>query len=93
MKIDLSFIHAMTVDAGKRKLLAAMIDLIHSRGLKAVAEGVETGEQLSGLMAMGCDEVQGFFTGVPAAWDATAALLAHPAAPVRREPAREAFAS
>ncbi len=41
------------------------MDLAHSLGLRMVAEGVETAETLELLVAMGCDEAQGFYIGRP----------------------------
>jgi EAL domain-containing protein (putative c-di-GMP-specific phosphodiesterase class I) len=41
-------------------------------GLRTVAEGVETLEQLQCLKAMGCDECQGYFLARPCAADAFA---------------------
>ena len=37
-----------------------MVALAHSFGVKVVAEGVETKEQLERLRELGCDEYQGF---------------------------------
>ncbi|TLY58305.1 MAG: EAL domain-containing protein [Gammaproteobacteria bacterium] len=37
-----------------------MVSLAHSLNLKVVAEGVETGEQLEFLKAVGCDQYQGY---------------------------------
>ena len=46
-----------------------MIGLGRGLGLAVTAEGVETEAQLRILRAEGCDEVQGFLVGRPAAWD------------------------
>ena len=43
------------------------MDLAHSLGLRMVAEGVETAETLELLVAMGCDEAQGYYVGRPVA--------------------------
>jgi EAL domain-containing protein (putative c-di-GMP-specific phosphodiesterase class I) len=37
----------------------------HGLGMRVVAEGVETGEQLAILRSLGCDAIQGYHTGRP----------------------------
>ncbi len=64
VKIDQSFI-ATIHDSGDRTLVASMIDLIHRFDKIAVAEGVETPEQLHILRELGCDRVQGFLISRP----------------------------
>jgi len=44
-------------------------------GATAVAEGVETPEQAAGLMGQDCDELQGFYFGMPQPAEAFTALL------------------
>lgn len=61
LKIDKSFVGAMDSRPGSRRLVRAMIDLAHSLGLEAVAEGVESAEHLDYLQAYGCDQVQGYW--------------------------------
>jgi diguanylate cyclase (GGDEF)-like protein/PAS domain S-box-containing protein len=75
LKIDRSFVIDLGVDSTARSLLEGMISLAHSIGKQVVVEGVETKEQLEILRSIGCDEIQGFLLGRPAAlpdWDAPA---------------------
>src|SRR5215203_2552048 len=69
LKIDRSFIAGLGQDAdGASKdaeIVSAMIDLTHALGLKAVAEGVETSEQLTRLRIMKCDLAQGNYFWEP----------------------------
>jgi len=53
----------------------AMIDLAHALGLTAIAEGIETAEQLTVLRALGCDLGQGYFFARPASAEAIELLL------------------
>jgi diguanylate cyclase (GGDEF)-like protein len=67
LKIDRAFVAEAAANADDGKIAAAIIDLGHSLGLRVVAEGVETPEQLEFLRARGCDEVQGFLISAPLA--------------------------
>ena len=60
IKIDGSFIKELGNDPIPTKLVATIIDLAHAMGLQAVAEHVETDEQLASLQQLGCDYAQGF---------------------------------
>ncbi len=70
VKIDRSFIHAMTEDEAARSIVDAIISLGHSLQLRVTAEGIETERQLAMLRTGGCDEAQGFLLGRPASADA-----------------------
>ncbi|WP_158219565.1 EAL domain-containing protein [Synechococcus sp. BO 8801] len=65
IKVDRSFIADFLNDHRKAVVLEAMIRLSHDLGLGLIAEGIETAEQHEGLLAMGCDQGQGFFFGRP----------------------------
>jgi PAS domain S-box-containing protein/diguanylate cyclase (GGDEF)-like protein len=65
LKIDRSFVEKMTMQAEHRAVVAATISLAHSLGLKVVAEGIETDEQLDLLIRQGCDEIQGYYFSHP----------------------------
>ena len=49
--------------------------MAHGLGLVTVAEGVETEEQRDFLVSVGCDLLQGYLFGRPAAPDAFAAMI------------------
>ena len=65
IKIDRSFVNGLGTDAADTAIVASTIALAHSVGLGAVAEGVETAEQLTALRQMGCDFAQGYLLSRP----------------------------
>ncbi|MES2355700.1 MAG: EAL domain-containing protein [Pseudomonadota bacterium] len=60
LKIDRAFIANITNSDSNRNIVITIIALAHSLGLKVVAEGVETTEQLELLSSLNCDEIQGY---------------------------------
>ena len=65
IKIDRSFIASLGRTDRSLAIVRAVIGLAHGLGLPALAEGVETTEQLETLVAEGCDEMQGYLIGRP----------------------------
>jgi len=65
LKIDRSFVCDIEHKQDARAVVDAVVRLAHALGLRVVAEGVETVGQHNILMAMGCDELQGFFYAHP----------------------------
>ncbi|MEC5192675.1 MULTISPECIES: EAL domain-containing protein [unclassified Arthrobacter] len=64
VKIDRSFTTRLA-DGGSTAFIAGIVGLGHGLGLRVVAEGVETSDQLDALRAMGCERAQGYLFGKP----------------------------
>jgi diguanylate cyclase (GGDEF)-like protein len=67
LKIDRSFVADVEFSADARAIVSAVIQLAHELGLRVVAEGVETKGQRDILLALHCDELQGYFLARPMA--------------------------
>jgi EAL domain-containing protein (putative c-di-GMP-specific phosphodiesterase class I) len=65
LKIDQTFIAGLGKDAGDEAIVSGTISLAHALGLKVIAEGVETEEQLARLQELGCDLAQGYYFSEP----------------------------
>jgi diguanylate cyclase (GGDEF)-like protein/PAS domain S-box-containing protein len=75
LKIDRSFIHAMTEDADATSIVSTIISLAQALRLKVVAEGVETEEQARLLRLLRCDQMQGYLFSPPQPKEKIEALL------------------
>lgn len=65
LKVDRSFIRDLEKDGEDRAIVVAIIQMAKAVGIRIVAEGVETEEQLAFLRSQACDEVQGFLFSRP----------------------------
>jgi EAL domain-containing protein (putative c-di-GMP-specific phosphodiesterase class I) len=65
LKIDNSMIRGMTHDSRDAAMVRSVISLSHELGFTALAEGVETLEQLAMLEDLGCPQAQGYLLGRP----------------------------
>ncbi len=65
LKIDMEFVRQISDNPKTRSILHAIIEMSHQLGLKVVAEGVETADQLEFLRDHGCDYIQGYYYSRP----------------------------
>jgi diguanylate cyclase (GGDEF)-like protein len=86
IKIDRSFVAGMERDRSDAVLVRSIIDLGRNLGLRVTAEGVESESVRASLSELGCDFVQGFHIGRPAAAEECRRYLdppQEPPAPIR----------
>ena len=65
LKIDRSFVSGMTPGSGQSRITRGIVGLSKTLGLKSVAEGVETQQELEQLQRSGCDCAQGYLFSRP----------------------------
>ncbi len=74
LKIDQSFVRDATAD-GSKLIVRAIIGLGKGLGMRTIAEGVETIDQLNQMKAEGCNEAQGFLFSPPVPVTEVAAII------------------
>ncbi|MFO0752152.1 MAG: EAL domain-containing protein [Thermodesulfovibrionales bacterium] len=65
LKVDQTFVRNITADCNDAMIVKTVIEMAHNLGLKVIAEGVETLEQVDFLRSLACDELQGYFFSKP----------------------------
>ena len=65
IKLDRSFIKDVSWSASDQRIVKGIISLAKSLDISTIAEGVETNQQRAFLEECECDEIQGFYYGVP----------------------------
>lgn len=75
LKIDRSFVMQMNVDNESREIVRTVVGLAHNLGMEAIAEGVETAEQLNQLKLLDCEYGQGYYFAKPLQAEAAEELL------------------
>ena len=65
LKLDMKFIQSEMTKPVEESILNYVIGMSHGLGLRVVAEGVETREQMNRLREVGCDYVQGYYFAKP----------------------------
>jgi EAL domain-containing protein (putative c-di-GMP-specific phosphodiesterase class I) len=74
LKIDRSFVSNMDIE-DNRKIVATIVMLAHNLGLRVVAEGTETEDQLRQIEELRCEFAQGYFFSKPLEADQAEQLL------------------
>lgn len=69
LKVDQGFVAGLGINGADTAIVASTIALAHALGLRSIAEGVETTQQLALLREMGCDFAQGYLLSRPADMD------------------------
>jgi diguanylate cyclase (GGDEF)-like protein/PAS domain S-box-containing protein len=75
LKVDRSFVTDIPGDQNDKALVKAIIGIAHNLGLKVIAEGIETRDQLDFMLTQDCDEIQGFYFSKPLPVDGITELL------------------
>jgi EAL domain-containing protein (putative c-di-GMP-specific phosphodiesterase class I) len=75
IKIDKSFVDEIGKSRKGIELIRAIVSMARELGMEAIAEGIETSEQLSELKGLSCSFGQGFLLSKPLDQEAAAAIL------------------
>ncbi len=75
IKIDRSFISDVCVGEDCAVIVRSIVAIARTLGMSVTAEGVETGEQMARLRALGCDEIQGYLISKPSPASDVPALI------------------
>jgi EAL domain-containing protein (putative c-di-GMP-specific phosphodiesterase class I)/ActR/RegA family two-component response regulator len=65
VKLDMSLVRGIAGSQVKRMIVGRIAGLCHDLHMRVVAEGIETAEELSSMLDLGCEYVQGFLLGRP----------------------------
>ncbi len=65
LKIDRRFVQNINANSDNTKIVRAITELARGLGISIIAEGAETEEELTSLMSIGCDQVQGYSIAFP----------------------------
>lgn len=74
VKLDKTYVHHLTTES-YAATARAVVALAHGRGMKVIAEGVETAEQAALLLQFDCDLAQGYYFSPPVKTDSVATLI------------------
>ncbi len=75
LKIDRSFVNDIATNSDDASIVIAIIGMAHNMGLKVIAEGVETDQQLTFLRELNCDDIQGYLFSPPVSADKFTEML------------------
>lgn len=66
LKLDMGLIRGIDRSGGRQELVAAIVKVMNDRGVRVIAEGIETAEEHATCQALGCELGQGFLIRHPA---------------------------
>jgi EAL domain-containing protein (putative c-di-GMP-specific phosphodiesterase class I) len=75
IKIDRAFVRGMSEHRADESIVTSIVSLAQALKLHVVAEGVETQQQADRLLALGCDQAQGYLFSPPVSLDRIEPLL------------------
>jgi EAL domain-containing protein (putative c-di-GMP-specific phosphodiesterase class I) len=75
LKVDQSFVGLMEQERESREIVTNVLSLAHGLGKEAIAEGIETAEQLASLRQLHAEFGQGYFFGKAIPADEATSLL------------------
>jgi len=65
LKIDRRFVQNIDINGDNSKIVRAITELARGLGISIIAEGAETEAELTSLLSIGCDQVQGYSIALP----------------------------
>ena len=65
IKVDRSFVQGVGHNLKDTAITTSLASLAHALGVRAIAEGIESAEQLQAVRDLGCDLAQGFLFARP----------------------------
>ena len=80
LNVDRSYVGKLGKDDAGSRMVSTIIELARSLGIRVVAEGVETADQLARLTELGCDLAQGYYISKPLPADEVEPFLVGPTA-------------
>ena len=69
LKLDMEFIRSIGKNPKIESVLRTIISMAHELGIKVIAEGAETNEQVNFLKSVNCDFIQGYYYSKPVPQD------------------------
>lgn len=67
VKVDVTIVRDIDVDENKQQIVRNIVQYAHERGMKIIAEGIETGAEMKKLLELEVDFLQGFYLAKPGA--------------------------
>jgi len=76
IKVDRTFISSVVEGVEHAAIVQAVVSLARALGMRTIAEGVETRDQQNAILALGCDEAQGYLFSAPVPVEQVPEILA-----------------